>query len=158
MDQGIIARFKLQYRQLFDAYMQRQYEAGRDPNKAVTLLKAMQWTQVAWTTIMSTATIQKCWWKYTVVKERAGQEAVEDNQGPDRDELQAQIQELSGITDLLSINEFIQPLGEAVDDEERDIFAFMVERYSIEKEGTVEEVEEGEIKIEKIHTAEALKP
>ena len=33
----------------------------------------------------------------------------------------------------------------------------MVERYSIEKEGTVEEVEEGDIEIEKIPTAEALK-
>jgi hypothetical protein len=47
MDQGI-------------AYMLRQYEAGKDPNKTVTLLIAIQWTRVAWTDIVTTATIQKC--------------------------------------------------------------------------------------------------
>ena len=157
MDQGIIASFKLQYRRLWVAYMLRQYEAGKDPNKTVTLLKAIQWTRVAWTDIVTTATIQKCWWKSTVVKKPVGQEIVDDNQQPDRDELQAQIQELPGITNRLSINEFIQPAGEVVDDEDQDIFASVVERYSIENEGTVEEVEEGDIEIEKILTAEALK-
>lgn len=137
--------------------MLRQYEAGRDPNKTVTLFKAIQGTRVAWNDILTTATIQKCCWKSTVVKKSVGQEIVENNQQPDRDELQAQIQELPGITDRLSINEFIQPADEIVDDEDQDIFAFVVERYSIEKEGTVDEVEEGDIEIEKILTAEALK-
>lgn len=157
MDQGIIASFKLQYRRLWVAYMLRQYEAGKDPNKTVTLLKAIQWTRVAWTDIVTTATIQKCWWKSTVVKKPVGQEIVEDTQQPDQDELQAQIQELPGIADRLSINEFIQPAGEVVDDDDQDIFASVVERYSIENEGTVEEVEEGDSEIENIRTAEALK-
>jgi hypothetical protein len=42
LDQGIIASFKLQYRRQWVAYMLRQYEAGKDPNKTVTLLKAVQ--------------------------------------------------------------------------------------------------------------------
>jgi hypothetical protein len=137
--------------------MLRQYKAGRDPNKTVTLLKAIQWTRVAWNDIVTTATIQKCWWKSTVVKKLVGQEIVKDNQQPDRDKLQAQIQELPGITDRLSINEFIQPAGEIVEDEDEDIFASVVERYIIEKECTVEEVEEGDIEIENILTADALK-
>jgi hypothetical protein len=149
--------FKLQYRRLWVAYMLPQYEAGSDPNKTVTLLKAIQWTRVAWNNIVTTATIQKCWEKSTLVKKTVGQEIVEDNQQADRDELQAQIQELPGITDCLSINEFIQPAGEIAIDEDQDIFASVVERYSIEQEGTVEEVEEGGIEIEKILTAEALK-
>jgi len=45
----------------------------------------------------------------TGVKKLAGRETVADKQEPDRDELQAQIQELPAITDRLSINEFIQP-------------------------------------------------
>lgn len=79
-----------------------------------------------------------------------GQEIVEDNQQPDQDEMQGQIQELPRITDRLSINEFIQSAGEVFDDEDQDIFASVVERYSIENEGRVEEVEEGDIEIEKI--------
>ena len=42
LDQGIIASFKLQYRRLWISYMLRQYEADKDPNKTITLLKAIQ--------------------------------------------------------------------------------------------------------------------
>ena len=43
MDQGIIASFKLKYRKQWITYMLREYEAGRDPQSTVTLLKAIQW-------------------------------------------------------------------------------------------------------------------
>jgi DDE superfamily endonuclease len=41
LDQGIIASFKLQYRRRWIKYMLRQYEANKDPNKTVNLLKAI---------------------------------------------------------------------------------------------------------------------
>jgi hypothetical protein len=41
MDQGIIASFKLQYRRQWVAFMLRVYEKGRNPNKTITLLKAI---------------------------------------------------------------------------------------------------------------------
>ena len=44
-----------------------------------------------------------------MVREPAGQETVDGNQEPDRDELHVQIQELPDIADRLSINEFTQP-------------------------------------------------
>ena len=67
LDQGIIASFKLQYRRLWITYMLRQYEADKDPNKIVNLLKAIQWTRTAWENVLP-QTIQKCWWKSTIIK------------------------------------------------------------------------------------------
>jgi len=42
MDQGIIASFKLQYRKLWIAFMLREYEASKNPQKTVNLLRAIQ--------------------------------------------------------------------------------------------------------------------
>jgi hypothetical protein len=42
MDQGIIASFKLQYRRLWVESKLREYEADKNPQKTVNLLKAVQ--------------------------------------------------------------------------------------------------------------------
>jgi hypothetical protein len=52
--------------------------------------------------------------------------------------------ELPCTTDRLSVNEFIRLADKIVDSEDHQyVFASVVVRKSIEKEGTVEEVEEG---------------
>ncbi len=80
-----------------------------------------------------------------------------ENQQADRHALQAQITGLPGIEDPLSLNEFIEPADEVIDDEDGDIFASVVDRYRTEKEGTVEEPDEDDIEIELVPTTEALK-
>jgi DDE superfamily endonuclease len=47
MDQGIITSFKLQYRKLWIAYILQQYEADKNPQKTVNLLKAIQWIRAS---------------------------------------------------------------------------------------------------------------
>ena len=64
---------------------------------------------------------------------------------------------LPGITDPLSIDEFIEPPQEVVEDDDRDIFASVVERYSTDKEGEEEPIEEGDIEVEKVPIKEAIK-
>lgn len=44
MDQGSIASFKSKYRNRWVEFMIREDEKGRDLNKTVTLLKAIQWS------------------------------------------------------------------------------------------------------------------
>jgi hypothetical protein len=56
MNQGIIASFKLQYRKLWIAFMLREYEADRNPQKTVNLPGAVQWTQAAWEASVTTDT------------------------------------------------------------------------------------------------------
>ena len=77
LDQGIITSFKLQYRAQWVVYILWQYEANKDPNQTVNLLKAIQWTRLAWDQGVSEATIQKCWWKSTIIKKPVDRE-VED--------------------------------------------------------------------------------
>jgi hypothetical protein len=48
--------------------------------------------------------IQKCFWKSTVIKKPEQGVIQEENQQVDRDALQAQIAELPGIKDPLSLN------------------------------------------------------
>lgn len=159
LDQGIIASFKLQYRRLWISYMLRQYESDKDPNKTVTLLKAIQWTRIAWDDTVTRECIKKCFWKSTVFKKPADQEVRvwEDSEQEQRAELQAQIMALPGITDPLSIDEFIEPPQEVVEDDDRDIFASVVERYSTDKEREEEPIEEGDIEVEKVPIKEAIK-
>jgi hypothetical protein len=159
LDQGIIASFKLQYRRLWISYMLRQYESDKDPNKTVTLLKAIQWTRVAWNDTVTKECIEKCFWKSTVFKKPANQEVMarEDSEQEQRAELQAQITALPGIIDPLSIDEFIEPSQEVIEDDDSDIFASVVERYSTDKEGEEEPVEEGDIEVERVPIKEAIK-
>ena len=89
LDQGIIASFKLQYRRQWVSYMLRQYEAGKNPNKTVTLLKAVQWTRSSWEQGVTSSSIQKCFWKSTVIKKLDQEVIQEENQQADRDALQA---------------------------------------------------------------------
>jgi DDE superfamily endonuclease/Tc5 transposase DNA-binding domain/Fission yeast centromere protein N-terminal domain len=159
LDQGIIASFKLQYRRLWISYMLRQYESDKDPNQTVTLLKAIQWTRVAWNDTVTKECIKKCFWKSTVFKKPANQEVIarEDSEQEQRAELQVQITALPGIIDPLLIDEFIEPSQEVIEDDDEDIFASVVERYSAEKEGEEEPIEEGDIEVEKVPIREAIR-
>jgi hypothetical protein len=166
LDQGIIASFKLQYRRQWISYMIRQYENNKDPNKTVNLLKAIQWIRVAWD-IVSPVTIQKCWWKSTIIQKLEDQPeediATQDQQ--DRDELGAQIAQLPSITEPLSVDEFIQLGSEVIEEdaevaEESEIFEQVVERYGIAEEDTIDSAEDAAIGEEEldIPVSEAIKP
>src|ERR1700710_1855028 len=113
MDQGIIASFKLQYRKLWITFMLQEYEADKNPQKTVNLLRAVQWTQTAWETSVTIDTIQRCWWKSTLIKkptpkdllqiaELDGDTIIVDDGSADRIELQDQIAQLP-IENLLSL-------------------------------------------------------
>jgi hypothetical protein len=139
MDQGIIASFKLQYRKLWIAFMLREYEADKNPQKTVNLLKAVQWIRAAWETTVTIDTIQRCWWKWTLIKkpileeptqmaELEGDTIVVDDGSADRIELQDQITQLP-IKNLLSLDEFLNPEDEIIVDKDEDIFISVVNHY-----------------------------
>jgi hypothetical protein len=154
MDQGIIASFKLQYRKQWVAFMIREHEAQKNPQKTVNLLKAIQWVRVSWEQSVTPTTIKKCWWKSTLI-EPSEEPREEDNQVAEQAELQAQIAQLP-IENFLSLHEFLTPNDEMILDEDDDIFESVVEHYSIDLLGN-ESSDEEEEEIEEVNTAEALK-
>jgi hypothetical protein len=139
--------------------MLREYEKGRNPNKTITLLKAIQWCRVAWEQGVTQETIRRCWIKSTLIKAVEQEAIVEDDQAAERAKLQEQIESLPAPAEdeeRISLNDFISPENEIIVDDDRDIFASVVERYSADKEGAEEEYEEGDIEVEKVSTAKAL--
>ena len=57
IDQRIIASFKLQYRKLWITFILQEYEADKNPQKTVNLLRAVQQVQAAQETSVTTNTI-----------------------------------------------------------------------------------------------------
>ena len=57
--------------------MLQQYEANKNPQKTVNLLKVIQWTQAAWGTSVTPTTIKKYWWKSTLIKKPTFQELTQ---------------------------------------------------------------------------------
>ena len=84
-----------------------------------------------------------------------GEVIEEDNSAAEQAELQAQIASLP-IKDPLSLNEFLNPESETILDEDSDIFASVVEHYSVDKEGD-ESYESDTEEVEKVPTTEALR-
>jgi hypothetical protein len=151
MDQGIIASFKLQYRRQWVKYMIREHEAGRNPHKTVTLLKAIQWSRVAWENDVFTATIQKCWVKSTLIPRPI--KAIEDTgvEAAQQVELEADIGRLP-IENPLPIAEFLTPDDELVVDTDEDIFQAVVDHHTVEDVQSEDEQEE----VPKVNIKEAI--
>ena len=169
MDQGIIASFKLQYRKLWITFILREYEADKNPQKTVNLLRAVQQVQAAWEISVTINTIQRYQQKSTLIKKLTPQELTQiaqitelkgdtiviDNRSTDRIEIRDQIVRLL-FENLLSLDEFLNPEDETIVDKNEDIFASIVNHYAITRLGKEEESSDKE-EIEEIDTAEALR-
>jgi hypothetical protein len=153
LDQGIIASFKLGYRKQWINFMLRQLEADKNPNKTVNILKAIQWSRLAWEALEAHK-IQKCWWKSTLILKPRDEDILQNNVA-EIEELNAEIARLPG--DSMPIEDFLEPAGEAIVDEDGDIFEAVVERYSITEGDDIDEVEDGGEEEIRPSLAEAIK-
>ena len=139
LDQGIIASFKLHYRRQWVEYILRILQTDTDPNKTVNLLKAIQWTRVAWNNCVTSTTIVHCFVKSTIVKKAVKIEPANDDDMADQETLRAQIAEIPGVQDPLPIEEFINPAVEEIMDKDEDITEAIIETYSRDEDDDVEE-------------------
>jgi hypothetical protein len=156
LDQGIIASFKLYYRRLWMAYYIRQLDAGRDPNKTVSLLKAIQWTRLAWAEYVTSSTIEKCFWKSTITVKPANIDTASPIiETEERALLQADIKAIPGFTDTLTIDEFLEPQEERIEDEEEDILESVVQMYRV-TQAEEESEEEGDEEFGRVSINEAI--
>jgi hypothetical protein len=146
LDQGIIASFKLYYRRQWVSYILRQLQTNKDPNQTVNLLKAIGWTPVAWNNCVTSTTIQHCFIKSTIVPKPVINEVKIIDDITEREALQVQMAEISGVQDLLTVEEFINPPAEEIIDQDEDILEAIIETYSQDQEEDMGE--EGDEEIE----------
>jgi hypothetical protein len=64
--------------------------SDKDPNKRVTLLKAIQWTRIAWNDCVTDSTILRCYWKSTIIEKPANRTIIDEGIA-EREDLRAQI-------------------------------------------------------------------
>ncbi|KAI0998672.1 hypothetical protein K3495_g9523 [Podosphaera aphanis] len=127
LDQGIIASFKLAYRKQWINFILNQHESGKDPQKTVNILRAIQWSQISWEGLEA-CVIQRCWWKPTLISRPDSQE-LETDFYTTQSELGAQIAGFFG--DPIPILDFLEPAEEIIVEEDSDICEAIVNRYSI---------------------------
>ena len=151
MDQGIIASFKCKYRRFWIDYMLRQIESDKNPNKTVSLPKAVQWTRSSWAA-MSAETIQACWYKSTLIQRPLDVEMASDDIVADMAALEQQIQALS-LPDLLPVSEFINPSYEIINDQDGDVFESVVSHYIRDIEDTIISDDDGPADVAALITA-----
>lgn len=97
-------------------------------------------------------TIRKCWWKSTIIKKPVDQPQDLVNQQDQvlATELQAQIAQLPGLADPLTVNEFVQLESEVVEDQVEDgdegqVFQDLVEQYGAGDEDMFEPEEDAAV-------------
>ena len=130
--------------------MLQEYEADKNPQKIVNLLKAIQWTRAAWESVVTKDTIRRCWVKSTLIKrledaEDSTEDTIVVDDGTDRVDLQDQIAQLL-IENPLSLDEFLNPEDETILDMESDIFEAIVAAYSSNQTDEGESSDEEEVK------------
>ena len=114
--------------------------SNKDPNKTVTLLKAIQWTRIIQNDYVTDSTISRYYQKSTIIEKPANRTVI--NKGiAEREALRVQILALPGIQDPLSVDEFIELLAERVVDEDSDIIEAIVAIYGRDENEDKEEVE-----------------
>ncbi len=114
--------------------------SDKDPNKTVTLLKAIQQTRIAQNDCVTNSTILQYCQKSTIIEKPANRTVINEGMAK-REALRVQISALPGIQDPLLVDEFIEPLVEQVVDEDSDIIEVIVAIYRHDENKDEEEVE-----------------
>ncbi|KAI0993575.1 hypothetical protein K3495_g14609 [Podosphaera aphanis] len=128
LDQRIIASFKLAYRKQWINFILNQHESGKDPQKTLNILRAIQWSQISWEDLEA-CVIQRCWWKSTLISRPDRQELEPGFYTTQSEELEAQI--AGFFRDPIPIRDFLEPAEEIIVEKDSDIFEAIVKRYSI---------------------------
>ncbi|KAJ5751479.1 mariner-Tc1 transposon family protein [Penicillium nucicola] len=111
LDQGIIRTWKAYWKRQWVRFMVAEFDAGRDPLRSMNVLEALKWGIQAWQFDVSAQTIVNCF-------NKALTEKGEDYQLQQQliNELNAGLQMLRPVLDPMSIENFLNPMDEVVQD------------------------------------------
>lgn len=141
LDQGIIQNEKVYYRKQWLQFMLDAYEYGRNPLATVTVLHAIKWALKAWNFDVSSTTIYNCFRKSTIFQSPISLPAPPP---PDLSTIYHQVERAGQIRDLMSLENFLNPVEEQEEDllEEGDPLEQLLESHI--HTGDVEDVEDVE--------------
>lgn len=119
LDQGIIQAWKLNWKRRWVQYMLREFDAGRDPIETMTVLQAVRWGITCWESDVRPETIRRCFDKGLRMEANDDDCAEERSQEAANDIAQglAQLGSTARISELMSIDQFLNPEEELVQDD-----------------------------------------
>lgn len=154
LDQGIIYAFKAHYRRRWLDYVLNELELNRQPLRTTNILKAIRWSIQAWHEV-TTQTIQHCWYHSTLLErsiQPSNEVALASSQVISVIE---QLQQQQRIASAMSIEAFLNPEDECVQDSPDHIFEQVAQQFD-PPEPEESEDEEPQPKISYIEALQAL--
>jgi DDE superfamily endonuclease/Fission yeast centromere protein N-terminal domain/Tc5 transposase DNA-binding domain len=114
LDQGIIQNTKVYYRKQLLRFSIESYKRNVNPTSCITVYHAIKWLCQAWIHDVDNSTIMACFQKSTAISSDLPSTIPSR---PDLSQLYQNTASLSGIRDIMSLSNFLNPLDE---DEEVD--------------------------------------
>lgn len=109
LDQGIISSMKAQYKRRWLQFMVQQYEQDNNPLESMNLYYALRWIAQSWQAVTDT-TIYRCFRKAKILDQVSIQLPAEPE--INLNHLYTEVQNTGRIQDMMSIQSFLNPIGE----------------------------------------------
>jgi hypothetical protein len=127
LDQGIIRTWKAYWKRQWILYMMAQFDRGMDPVSTMTILQALRWVIPAWELDLKDTTIQHYFQKALHIEEPS--EIQEREVIKEIEQGIREMQLSNHIKDAMDINEFLNPVGEEVNDSLLDLDEMILSQY-----------------------------
>ncbi|EER25802.1 hypothetical protein CPC735_042460 [Coccidioides posadasii C735 delta SOWgp] len=156
LDQGIIYSWKRHWKWQWIIYMLEEYKSNCDSLTTMNILKALCWRIQAWNINIVSVTIQHCFQRVLFKKTDVLSEDLSIIQISNDFQW---LRMISGIQNLMKIENFLNPAQEVVEDSSEDLERHIIEQLELEELEDEEEKEKETINLEadlQISTTEAL--
>jgi hypothetical protein len=157
LDQGVISQFKRYYKKQWIRFMISCYEVGSDPVRQVNLYYALCWASQAWFDDLRSDAVYRCFRRARIQPIQEPINLPEPQQRPQQEleELYEVVQQAGQIQDAMSLESFLNPIGENEEPGETDFdLAEAIVRYS-QVVAVVEDEEDEEVPMQIPTTAQA---
>ena len=111
LDQGIIQNLKVHYRKSWLEFMFQEYEKDQNPLDKINLLNAVRWLRKAWFSSVQALTIYRCFRKAKIQPQEESL-LLPDDPAPNLTSLYQTVQMAGHIQEVMSLENFLNPLGE----------------------------------------------
>ena len=127
LDQGIIRNLKHHYRKKWMRWMINMMDRGIDPTQRMSLYYTLHWITQTWRHDVLDETIWKCFTKSTVIGSNTNDIDISQSEDLQLGDLYTQVTDRLPGTEVMELEEFLDPPGEDFDVEEPDLSDIIID-------------------------------
>lgn len=137
LDQGIIRNLKHHYRKKWMTWMINMMDRGVDPTQRMSLYYTLHWITQTWRRDVLDETIRKCFIKSTIISPSTNEMDLSQSEDLQLGDLYTQVTDRLPGTEVMELEEFLDPPGEDFDVKEPDLSDIILD-FSEENGGGVD--------------------